>query len=120
MATKYPTKSPLTQPASSPVSILKKAKPATPLSSQVFYTKRKTTAGDVIEGMKMAKRTKRSADEEKRLRRFRARAPGTYLERLTRVRTQRMFLIDRKRSDEELEEVFNIAGSTGNVSDSRL
>jgi len=69
-------------------------------------------------GENISKRAKKSANGEKRLRRFRAKAPGTYLERLKRVRTQRMFLIDRERSDEELEEVFDIAGSTGNVSDS--
>jgi len=57
--------------------------------------------------------------EEKRLRVFRKKAPQTYLERLDRVRSQRMFLIDRERkmsSDRKHEEeVFDIAGSTGNV-----
>ncbi|KAI9048720.1 hypothetical protein LZ554_007551 [Drepanopeziza brunnea f. sp. 'monogermtubi'] len=57
--------------------------------------------------------------EEKRLRRFRPKAPATYLERLERVRCQRMFLIDRQRHRSEdgmgEEEKFDIAGSTGNI-----
>lgn len=57
--------------------------------------------------------------EEKRLRRHRAKPPGTYLERLNRVRTQRMFLIDRNRTSSEdgshEQEVFDIAGTTGNI-----
>ncbi|CAL3967392.1 unnamed protein product [Diplocarpon coronariae] len=57
--------------------------------------------------------------EEKRLKRFRVKAPVTYLERLMRVRTQRMFLIDREKSLSEAgtskEEKFAIAGSTGNI-----
>jgi hypothetical protein len=57
--------------------------------------------------------------EEKRLRVFRKHAPKLFLERFERVRSQRMFLIDRERtssmdSSNEVE-VFNIAGTTGNV-----
>ena len=63
------------------------------------------------------KRARKSANEEKRLKRFRAHPPSTYLQRLERVRTQRMFLIDRNRNEDRLEEVFDIAGSTGNVCD---
>jgi hypothetical protein len=65
------------------------------------------------------KKKKSEAAEEKRLKRFRAKAPSTYLERLSRVRTQRMFLIDRNRttSADELyeEETFDVAGTTGNI-----
>ncbi|RFU25433.1 hypothetical protein B7463_g10913, partial [Scytalidium lignicola] len=57
--------------------------------------------------------------EEKRLRRYRTHAPSSYTERLHRVRTQRMFLIDRNRTQHESgeyeNEVFDIAGSTGNI-----
>lgn len=57
--------------------------------------------------------------EEKRLRRYRVKPPGTYLERLSRVLSQRMFLIDRKRTmssdGSHEEEVFDIAGTTGNI-----
>lgn len=57
--------------------------------------------------------------EEKRLKPFRKQAPQSYLQRLNRVRTQRMFLIDRERklSHDGMheEEVFDIAGTTGNV-----
>jgi hypothetical protein len=73
-------------------------------------------------GTTKAKRPRKQKGEEpdeKRLRRHRAKAPGTYLERLLRVRTQRMFLIDRTRTlsadGSHEEEVFDIAGSTGNV-----
>lgn len=57
--------------------------------------------------------------EEERLQWFRRRAPQSYLDRLERVRSQRMFLIDRQRifnleSGNE-EELFDIAGSTGNI-----
>jgi hypothetical protein len=57
--------------------------------------------------------------EEKRLRVFRKHAPQSYLERLDRVRSQRMFLIDRERKSSgdgsHEEEVFDIAGTTGNI-----
>lgn len=57
--------------------------------------------------------------EEKRLKRYRDHAPQAYLERLDRARSQRMFLIDRNRrrheSGEYDEEVFDIAGTTGNI-----
>lgn len=57
--------------------------------------------------------------EEKRLKPFRKRAPQAYLQRLDRVRTQRMFLIDRERKlgrdGTEEKEVFDIAGTTGNI-----
>jgi hypothetical protein len=57
--------------------------------------------------------------EEKRLRRFRQKPPQSFTERLDRVRTQRMFLIERNRTTSQdgmhEEEVFDIAGTTGNV-----
>jgi len=57
--------------------------------------------------------------EEKRLKRFRSKAPVSYMERLQRVTSQRMFLIDREKvvgEDGECpEEKFDIAGSTGNI-----
>ena len=54
---------------------------------------------------------------EKRLRRFRGHMPGTYLEKLHRATTQRMFVIDRSRggTDECPEETIDMAGTTGNV-----
>lgn len=75
---------------------------------------------DALAGMaSKPKRVARKKDEEKRLRVFRKRAPHSYLERLDRVRTQRMFLIDRIRSVSDdgthEEEDFDIAGSTGNI-----
>jgi hypothetical protein len=57
--------------------------------------------------------------KEKRFRVFRKHAPQSYLERLDRVRSQRMFLIDRERKSSRdgshEEEVFGIAGTTGNI-----
>lgn len=85
-------------------------------------TKRKLEAyEDLDEKPKPKKARKVKAEgeepEEKRLKRFRAKAPISYIERLDRVRTQRMFLIDRNRTTSadgtHEEEVFDIAGSTG-------
>ncbi|KAF9053334.1 hypothetical protein BJ165DRAFT_1383751 [Panaeolus papilionaceus] len=53
--------------------------------------------------------------EEKRQARFKPHPPQNILERLARVRTQRMFMIDRSRNDGELREEFSVLGSTGNV-----
>lgn len=57
--------------------------------------------------------------EERRLRVFRKQAPQSFLERLERVRFQRMFLIDRERTfstdSANEEEVFDVAGTTGNI-----
>ncbi|KAE9377750.1 hypothetical protein N431DRAFT_328881 [Stipitochalara longipes BDJ] len=68
---------------------------------------------------KRARKKKGEEPEEKRLKRFRQKAPLTYLERLERVKTQRMFLIERNRTTSEdgthEEEVFDLAGSTGNI-----
>jgi len=75
---------------------------------------------DIVDGSK-AKRLHKKKDlgEERRLKRFRTGPPRTYLERLDRVRTQRMFLIDRQKrvgnDGVTEEEVFDLAGSTGNV-----
>lgn len=58
---------------------------------------------------------------EKRLRPYRNRAPQTYQARYERALTQRMFLIGRHRTTktddhgEYEEEVFDMAGTTGNV-----
>ncbi len=80
---------------------------------------------NVISGIDDASKPKRARKkqgeepEEKRLKRFRQKPPLTYLERLARVKTQRMFLIDRNRNASEdgthEEEVFDLAGSTGNI-----
>ncbi|RDW91472.1 RING finger protein Znf1 [Coleophoma crateriformis] len=62
---------------------------------------------------------RRNQSDEKRLRVFRKNAPKTYLDRLARVRTQRMFLLDRQARTSldgvTAEGVFDIAGTTGNV-----
>lgn len=68
---------------------------------------------------KKARKKKDEEPEEKRLKRFRAKPPVSYLERLSRAKQQRMFLIDRNRTTSSdgtyEEEVFDIAGTTGNV-----
>ena len=64
-------------------------------------------------------RKKKDPDEEKRSKRFRVGPPIGYLERLDRMTSQRMFLIDREKKISEdgthEEEVFDLAGSTGNI-----
>ena len=56
-------------------------------------------------------------DEEKRLRRFRAHPPQSYLEIKERALTQRFTILNRERcgTDEVPEEKILMAGSTGNV-----
>jgi hypothetical protein len=65
------------------------------------------------------KSRKEKPPEERRLRVFRKHAPQSFLERLERVRSQHMFLIDRERTfstdSSNEEEVFDIAGTTGNI-----
>ena len=59
----------------------------------------------------------KAKDEEKRLRVFRKKAPLSYLEKLERATSQRMFVIDRARggTEEEPEETIDMAGTTGNI-----
>ncbi|KAF2677246.1 hypothetical protein K458DRAFT_378710 [Lentithecium fluviatile CBS 122367] len=59
----------------------------------------------------------RHQGEEKRLRRFRLRAPQSYVEIKERALTQRLTILDRERSgtDQVPEEKVVMAGSTGNV-----
>jgi hypothetical protein len=56
-------------------------------------------------------------DGEKRLRVFRKKAPLSYLEKLERATSQRMFVIDRTRGGTEAvpEETIDMAGTTGNI-----
>ncbi|EME87109.1 uncharacterized protein MYCFIDRAFT_210692 [Pseudocercospora fijiensis CIRAD86] len=73
---------------------------------------------------KSAKKKAKSKDEEKRLKRWRPRAPNAYHEIRSRALTQRMFVIDRQRHppDDNVEEsqrhpteTLSIAGTTGNI-----
>lgn len=55
---------------------------------------------------------------EARMKRWRSHPPKTFTDRLFRVRTQRMFLINRERrrgEDGTEEELVDIAGTTGNL-----
>ena len=64
------------------------------------------------------KRKKKSANEEKRLRRWRDHAPQSYQEIRERALTQRMFVLDRQRDATHPDhpvEVVSLAGTTGNV-----
>ncbi|KAL8812079.1 MAG: hypothetical protein Q9223_007384, partial [Gallowayella weberi] len=56
-------------------------------------------------------------DEEKRLRHFRSHAPSTYLQKLERAQSQRMFVISRTRpsSPSSPSETVSMAGTTGNI-----
>ena len=66
---------------------------------------------------------KTAKGEEKRLRQYRDKAPKTYLDRLARVITQRMFVISRTRTTSPSTgkkgggptETIDLAGSTGNI-----
>jgi len=64
-----------------------------------------------------AKKKTGKSDKEKRLKRWREKAPGTYLEVHSRAMTQRMFVIERTRSGTEEcpEETVELAGTTGNI-----
>lgn len=66
---------------------------------------------------KKAKDGSDEAQEERRLRRHRARPPGSYLEVKNRALTQRLTVLSRERcgADRLPEEKVVIAGSTGNV-----
>ncbi|KAL8827706.1 MAG: hypothetical protein Q9170_006905 [Blastenia crenularia] len=63
--------------------------------------------------------TPKSSDkgEEKRLRVFRKQAPQSYLVKLERAVSQRMFVVGRTRggTEEAPEEIVEIAGTTGNI-----
>ncbi|KAH9484565.1 hypothetical protein JR316_0004047 [Psilocybe cubensis] len=52
---------------------------------------------------------------EKRAAKYKPRCPQNIMERLERVREQRMYMVDRRRNGNELREEFSVLGSTGNV-----
>ena len=119
------------------------SQPSPPLKSMSSTKKRKRTAtstpsktktqvidltGDDVEIASPSKKKKRKVarldksptkgkTEEKRLKRFRDHAPGSFLEKLHRATTQRMFVIDRSRGGTEdvPEEIIEMAGTTGNI-----
>jgi hypothetical protein len=101
----------------------KRMRPAIPVRTPAKKSAKKRKASDDESDTEDPKpklvHKKKDPDEEKRLKRFRIKPPLSYLERLGRVTTQRMFLIDRSRASSKdsmhEEEVFDIAGTTGNV-----
>ncbi|EGD93955.1 hypothetical protein TESG_01484 [Trichophyton tonsurans CBS 112818] len=66
---------------------------------------------------KKQKKAPRQKNEERRPRAFRSKPPQTYLVKLDRARTQRLFVLRRTRggTEEVPEEYIDIAGSTGNI-----
>ncbi|OIW30789.1 SWIM zinc finger protein [Coniochaeta ligniaria NRRL 30616] len=68
---------------------------------------------------KLAKspRVKRDPNEEKRLRRYRPKAPQAFSEVYSRATSQRFFVLSRSRvgHGDEQEETVELAGSTGNI-----
>lgn len=91
---------------------IKKAKPSDKdLETAEVIKAEKTKRGNKAQGNNDA------PPEEKRLRRHRARAPGSYLQVKNRTLTQRLTVLSRDRcgTDELPEEKVVIAGSTGNV-----
>jgi len=69
---------------------------------------------DVEEGASTGptKRAKNDPDAEKRLAKWKPKCPQNILERVSRVMTQRFFMISRDRVDGELREEFTVSGST--------
>lgn len=72
--------------------------------------------------VKISSKRRRTIDseeppEEKRLKRFRPKCPNAVLERIYRVRSQKMFILNRARDDSQgfPTEVFDVAGTTGNI-----
>ncbi|KAI0780721.1 hypothetical protein BD413DRAFT_499548 [Trametes elegans] len=70
--------------------------------------------------MPAAKRQRNTKDPnapgpEKRGAMFKKACPQNILERALRVKSQRFFMIDRRREGDELREEFSVLGSTGNV-----
>ncbi|EFQ98817.1 Znf1p [Nannizzia gypsea CBS 118893] len=70
-----------------------------------------------LKSPKKQTKSPRKKDVERRLRGFRSKPPQTYLVKLDRARTQRLFVLQRTRggTEEVPEEYIDIAGSTGNV-----
>ena len=58
------------------------------------------------------KRQKNDPNVERRLARFKPSCPKNITERVTRVMTQRFFMIERKRTEGQLREEFKVLGST--------
>ncbi|KAJ9160555.1 SWIM zinc finger protein [Coniochaeta hoffmannii] len=93
-------------------------------SSSSSSAKRKrhgeTTSYDIAFPSKKQARTpskKRNPDEEKRLRRYRAKAPQSFGEVYSRATSQRFFVLSRSRTGrgDEQEETVELAGTTGNI-----
>ncbi|CAK3794974.1 hypothetical protein AC579_8820 [Lecanosticta acicola] len=85
--------------------------------------KNESADGDDADGKPAKKKTK-PKDEERRLKRFRAKLPGAYHDIRHRALTQRMFVIDRQRHAPKQEEgslvehateTISLAGTTGNI-----
>ncbi|KAL8849985.1 MAG: hypothetical protein Q9221_005091 [Calogaya cf. arnoldii] len=79
--------------------------------------KRKTASPKTASPKKASPKKK---DEENRLRHCRSHAPGTYLQRLERAQSQRMFVINRTRdtnNPSNPSEIISMAGTTGNIYD---
>ena len=93
----------------------KRATPSTPRKPKghtVDLTEETTPSG------KKSKTTpQKSPEKEKRLKRYRDHAPGTYLEKLHRAVTQRMFVVERTPCGHMdcPEENISMAGTTGNI-----
>ncbi|KAI4104095.1 MAG: hypothetical protein LQ339_003948 [Xanthoria mediterranea] len=106
----------LSSPA--PKSVFRKRK--TPLATDGEGEMQAEDATPQSSAKKRKMTSPKKKEEEKRLRHFRSRAPGTYLQRLERARSQRMFVINRTRNtDNSLtpSETISMAGTTGNIYD---
>ncbi|KAF7335749.1 hypothetical protein MVEN_02230600 [Mycena venus] len=97
------TSKPAPSPYSNPIPVASSSQ--TPILSQSTPAKKtRPKAGDLP-----------AATPEKRGAVFKKKCPQNILDRVERVRTQRFFMVDRKRFEGELKEEFKVLGSTGNI-----
>ncbi|KAM5455649.1 hypothetical protein MaudCBS49596_001550 [Microsporum audouinii] len=90
---------------------------APPEDAEVIDLTRESSSHATPKSQKRQTKSSQKGEPERRLRAFRSKPPQTYLVKLERARTQRLFVLKRTRggTDEVPEEYIDIAGSTGNI-----
>lgn len=87
---------------------------STSKKSKVKVKEEETSGTEKSPTKRKGKQPKKAA-EEKRKKQFRKTAPQSYLQAKERALTQRFAVMKRERSESELKETVQIAGTTGNV-----
>lgn len=111
-----PSKAPRRQPKSSRTPKQDKNAGSTPPKKQA--KKGVGNGFDDSVDSSLKKKARKSQDGRKRLRRWRASPPSAYREVRDRALTQRMFALDRQRSNDDSgcpTETISLAGTTGNI-----